>query len=178
MFNEKYIDINDFDYMFGVAVHEVTHALGFISSLYGYWKNEDDVWHEEVSVSYTVRDKNVTAIATPNAVEKFNEQINCEEGLYPELEEYGGSGTAGSHWELRIGYNEYMVGYAMEDMTVSKISLALFEDMGWYEVNWEMEQVLEFAYMQDCEIVTEKCAQKADIPIPNFEEFCYANSDS
>ena len=59
-----------------------------------------------------------------------------------------------------------MGGYALDDMKLSGLTLALFEDMGWYEVNWDMEQVLEFGLASGCEFATEKCAEKGAYPIP------------
>lgn len=62
------------------------------------------------------------------------------------MEEFGGSGTAGSHWESRMVYNDLMAGYAMEDTKISRITLALLEDMGWYRPTYLAQQFLEYGY--------------------------------
>jgi hypothetical protein len=54
--------------------------------------------------------------------------------VHPELEDGGGSGTALSHWETRLFRNEIMTGATSGDAVISPITLALFADMGWYQV--------------------------------------------
>ncbi|KAL1500700.1 hypothetical protein AB1Y20_013347 [Prymnesium parvum] len=56
----------------------------------------------------------------------------CVDGVA--LEGHGGEGTAASHWEARLMHGEVMVGAvrAAEVTPVSQITLALFEDSGWY----------------------------------------------
>lgn len=50
------------------------------------------------------------------------------------LEDEGGSGTAGSHWESRLFMGEIMVGNSLASSrdTLSNITMALAEDSGWY----------------------------------------------
>ena len=60
---------------------------------------------------------------------------NCDHLDGVELEDYGGAGTAGSHWETRIVNKEYMVGTVGDYMIISGFTLSLFEDMGWYIVD-------------------------------------------
>ena len=49
------------------------------------------------------------------------------------LENDGGSGTAGSHWERSVIYNEYMVGIVPRyDGIFSEFTYNLFLDTGWY----------------------------------------------
>lgn len=74
-----------------------------------------------------------------------------------ELEDYGGSGTAGSHWEKRILHNEYMTGIASRNPVYSKFTLALFEDMGYYKVNWTVAEPLKFGKGKGCTFVLKQC---------------------
>lgn len=53
-----------------------------------------------------------------------------------EIEDGGGSGTSGSHLEQRIYYNEVMAGSSTPNPAYSQISLAVFYDSGWYDVDW------------------------------------------
>jgi len=52
-----------------------------------------------------------------------------------ELEDGGGSGTGGSHWEKRIFMNEYMTGTESQHPIFSRLTMALFQDSGWYGVD-------------------------------------------
>ena len=49
------------------------------------------------------------------------------------LEDNGESGSAGSHWDKSWVNNEYMSPQISPSMMyISDMTLALFEDMGWY----------------------------------------------
>ena len=37
-----------------------------------------------------------------------------------------------NHWERRVLYNEYMTSNYIEEPVVSRFTLALLEDTGWY----------------------------------------------
>ena len=58
---------------------------------------------------------------------------------YMPLENSGGDGTAASHWEKRTMGNEIMSGTLSSDLApISNITLALFEDSGWFEPNYDV----------------------------------------
>ena len=52
-----------------------------------------------------------------------------------------GSGTAGGHWEKRVAKGELMVGTAGggHRAPVSELTLAVFEDAGWYMPNYQVD---------------------------------------
>lgn len=87
----------------------------------------------------------------------MSKHFGCDANSGGELESDGGSGTTGSHWEKRVfqvsttsfgvvfGFqlfslflfhlqNEYMTGSSSSDPVFSNLTLALFEDSGWYKV--------------------------------------------
>lgn len=54
-------------------------------------------------ISTTVRDgRTVTSIITPNVVDAVQRHLDCSSVQGAELEDDGGSGSAGSHWEQRL----------------------------------------------------------------------------
>ena len=55
------------------------------------------------------------------------------EGL--ELEDEGGSGTAGSHWDRRVAEEDMMVGIITNLQGMSNFTMSLFEGTGWYKMN-------------------------------------------
>lgn len=97
--NEAYIETDDFDYFFSVLLHECIHTFGFSSYLYDYFRdeNEDRYGSDEVTGISTLRDKEVYYFKTPRVVEELSRRLGCEDPVYPELEDYGSSGTVGSH---------------------------------------------------------------------------------
>ena len=62
---------------------------------------------------------------------RSREHFGCDSLEGAEIEDGGGGGTAGSHFEKRIFMNEFMTGTASKSPIFSAITLALFEDSGW-----------------------------------------------
>lgn len=102
-----------------IIFHEIGHILGF-GTLFSY---QDLVTGNE----YTGLNAN-----------------DAYEGAYPErtssllLEDGGGSGTAGGHWEEDTAYmtgDEIMTGYINEQNWLSTVSIAAYEDLG-YDTIW------------------------------------------
>jgi hypothetical protein len=75
-----------------------------------------------------------------------------------ELETDGGEQSAGAHWEKRILGNEFMVADAdIEDVVYSDITFALFEDSGWYQVDYTYTMPIIWGRNAGCEWFTLKC---------------------
>lgn len=74
-----------------------------------------------------------------------------------ELEDGGGRGTSGSHWEKRLLMNEIMTGSVDTRSVVSKMTLALLEDSGWYKANYSMADRLDWGRNQGTQFVTSPC---------------------
>lgn len=73
------------------------------------------------------------------------------------LENNGGSGTAGSHWERVSFGNEGMTGDDFGDAVFSNFTLLLFKDSGWYEPNLRYAQPLVWAKGDGCKVMKGEC---------------------
>ncbi|CAJ0588886.1 unnamed protein product [Cylicocyclus nassatus] len=82
----------------------------------------------------------VYMIVTPKVRQEARNHFACPTLEGAEVENQGGSGTRGAHWEKRVFENEAMSGVATQVYAVSRLTLALFEDSGWYQVNYETEE--------------------------------------
>jgi len=90
------------EYLTSVLVHEMTHILGFLS-----------YYFEIFNFNFSQMDKYGIQryyLKSPNLLKVAKIYFNCSDIDGVELENYGGSGTAGSHWESRILLGEYMCG--------------------------------------------------------------------
>lgn len=86
--------------------------LGFSSNLYSFYKNSVGASYAAVTASetrtYNGVTKTITKITTPNALAAAQSHFGCTSITGVELEEYGGSGTAGSHWDMRLFMDDIM----------------------------------------------------------------------
>ena len=152
---QNYIQ-SDYSTRLNVLIHETTHILGFSSGLMKFWKKNNVAYLDsELTKSVTMRGSSKTLLVTPNVLTKVRELCATLEGA--ELEDQGGSGTSGSHWEMRTFYNDIMISHVMQDVIVSKITLALLKDTGWYDVNYTMGQELTYAKSAGCDFFNKKC---------------------
>jgi len=160
---EKYLD--------STLIHEMTHILGFLGEFFdqdfGILKEEKDKFG--IKRQY---------IKSPKVLEVARKYFNCESINGVELENYGGEGTAGSHWEARILMGDYMNGVAYTEEVISEFTLALLEDTGIYKPHYYTGGLMRYGKNKGCEFVYEKCVNDYKIN-PKFENefFDYIYSD-
>jgi leishmanolysin len=148
-----------------IAVHEMTHALGFSASMFPTYRDPRTGQPYSFQVTRTLTrsflgtklSKRVTEILLPTVVQAARLHYGCETISGIELEDQGGSGTATSHWEKRILFDEYMTGSSGRAPVFSNITAALFYDMGWYRVNFTHSETLHWGRFKGCPFVTARC---------------------
>jgi hypothetical protein len=156
----------------GLVIHELTHALGFASNLYPLYTKDDGTSYaaSEVTGTDVKRGKSVSMITLPKVVAEGQAAYACASLTGIELEDAGGAGTAGSHWEKRILYNEYMVGdIGPTEKVFSRITLALFDSTGWYQVDYSHSNNLLWGAGEGCSFLDQKCVISG---VAQFPEFC------
>lgn len=92
--------------------------------------------------TYTQNGKTVTKLVTPAIRQQVRQHFSCASLDGAEIEDGGGSGTGGSHLEKRIFMNEFMTGTSSQFPVKSAMTLAVFEDSGWYRVDYAGAQTL------------------------------------
>lgn len=75
------------------------------------------------------------------------------------LEDGGGSGSAGAHFDQNFTYNDYMNPGTTPSPYISKLVLYLFQDMGYYLVNFDMAIDLIFGKNEGCDFI-QNCTSK------------------
>ncbi|KAM4888744.1 leishmanolysin-like peptidase isoform 2-T2 [Thomomys bottae] len=92
-----------------------------------------------------------------HALDEARKHFNCPvlEGM--ELENQGGMGTELNHWEKRLLENEAMTGSHTQNRVLSRITLALMEDTGWYKANYSMAEKLDWGRGMGCDFVRKSC---------------------
>ncbi|XP_023070654.1 leishmanolysin-like peptidase isoform X1 [Piliocolobus tephrosceles] len=173
--------------MLSTVKHEVIHALGFSAGLFAFYHDKDGnpltsrfadglppfnyslglyQWSDKVVRKverlWDIRDNKIVhhtvyLLVTPRVVEEARKHFDCPvlEGM--ELENQGGMGTELNHWEKRLLENEAMTGSHTQNRVLSRITLALMEDTGWYKANYSMAEKLDWGRGMGCDFVRKSC---------------------
>nr|XP_008357189.2 LOW QUALITY PROTEIN: leishmanolysin homolog [Malus domestica] len=142
-------------------IHEVMHVLGFDPHAFAHFRDERK--RRRSQVTEQIMDEKlgrmVTRVLLPRVVmhSRYHYAAFSENFTGLELEDGGGRGTSGSHWEKRLLMNEIMTGSVDTRSVVSKMTLALLEDSGWYQANYSMAENLDWGRNQGTEFVTSPC---------------------
>eukprot|EP01025_Chloroclados_australasicus_P001651 TRINITY_DN10411_c0_g2_i1.p1 TRINITY_DN10411_c0_g2~~TRINITY_DN10411_c0_g2_i1.p1 ORF type:complete len:1043 (-),score=97.76 TRINITY_DN10411_c0_g2_i1:683-3811(-) len=162
-------------YALDTAVHELIHGLFMGRELYQLYIDESGQQYNAV-----VYNGNgvPTQITSPKVVEAAQKIFGCESLQSVPLEDEGGDGTAGSHWEKAIFNRELMLGgqTIQERSIFSRMTLALAEDSGWYVANYTDARELMLGRDAGCEYldVQQQCTQQ---PLPSNLQNAYCNSN-
>lgn len=141
---------------FMICLHEVLHALGLnANDFQDYHPYETNRFHPRIFCELKVKGKKMKFLVTPYA-QKFatkhfgvsmfvGDEGSCEPGI--EIEDGGGPGTAGTHWEIRTYMTELMTGVMMQPdggrfSRLTDATVAALQDTGNYKVTYTMAQPL------------------------------------
>ncbi|XP_018678800.2 uncharacterized protein LOC103986043 isoform X1 [Musa acuminata AAA Group] len=142
-------------------IHEVIHVLGFDPHAFAHFRDERKRRRSQVTMQLMDEKlgRMVTRVVLPRVVmhARYHYGAYSENFTGLELEDGGGRGTSGSHWEKRLLMNEIMTGSVDTKSVVSKMTLALLEDSGWYQANYSMADHLDWGWNQGTEFVTSPC---------------------
>lgn len=122
----------------GVAIHESSHALGFTGG------NFDNLG---MTTGNRVTQSDVAAYV--------QNHFGCPSATGALLEDNGGSGTAGSHWEKAAFMNEYMTGTASTNPVITALTMITFQAMGWYQADLTKTDSLVFGRNGGCGMITD-----------------------
>jgi len=166
--SENPVNIKD-DIM--IALHEITHVLGFSSSLYQYFINPTTKKQLTGHVlSQKVNGQTIQVLNLSPLTNRIRTYFGCSRLTGAYLENDGGDGSAGSHFERRIFFNEYMTASAITDSRITQFSLALLEGTGWYQVDYNMAEPFTYGKNRGCAFLDSSCLTANNKAA--FAEFC------
>ena len=153
-------------YMKNLFFHELTHVLVFSPELFSSLGMMTTRIFDGSFVSF---------INSAKVLTTARQHFNCTSLNGVPLENQGGSGSAGSHWEARYLLGDYMISSDYFDNVISDITLALFEDSGIYKVNYYSGGLFKFGKNMGCEFFDNKCLEGGNTAFKN--EFCTVNNE-
>ncbi|KAF5836425.1 hypothetical protein DUNSADRAFT_5931 [Dunaliella salina] len=171
------------DRVTALMMHELLHGLGFSSSLFGAFINPDTLepkGENAVRSVLEVDGKEVLMVISETVKREARTQFNCQELEGALFEDEGGVGSANAHWEFTHFQGDLMLAstrssVAGEPPRISRITMALMEDTGWYLGNWSaVGGLLQYAQGSGCTLPQRGCAammqeekqQKQSLSVP------------
>ena len=108
-------------YLGMLFLHELSHILAFNDYLFEYFQG----------IKYPITKAIIngverTLLKTPKVLEYARGHFGCPSLGGVELENQGGEGSVGSHWESRIMLGDYMISEDYSEQVISDITLAVF----------------------------------------------------
>ncbi|TNV71142.1 hypothetical protein FGO68_gene11989 [Halteria grandinella] len=176
-FNLKYFNQLDFSKLsdgkwykwIQTTIHEVTHVLGFSSGLFPYYINPNT--NQKLGLQQIVQTSGGRDwIILPQVVNAVKNHFGCSSATGAPLENNGGSGTAGSHWERTTFGNEAMTGSEFPDSVFTTFTFNLLEATGWYQMDHKQSEPFNWGKDEGCGIAQGQC-------VNGLREFCTAGSD-
>lgn len=169
--------LNYFSYL---ILHEMTHVFVMSPTLFQlFWNNDlsttqsiDDI----ITTNVNINGESRIMIKTPLVMKAAANHFNCAALIGVELENQGGTGSAGGHWESRVMLGDYMIASSYEDIFISEITLALFEDSGWYTTKKYTGGLFKYGKNEGCKFLDEKCVVNGVSSFPDY--FCTVNKDA
>ena len=142
---------NSIDFLTMILLHEITHVLCFSRNLFDYFSSPPLLIEKEINGIKKI------LFSSPNVIKQAKRHFVCDyiEGI--ELENQGSSQSIGSHWDSRIMLSDYMTAGGYNEMLISEITLALFEDSGWYDVNYYTGGLFRYGKGLGCDFLNNKC---------------------
>ena len=166
-----YSDLQTKEYFESIILHEFIHVLGFSSFFFV------NVFHNILidEDKFGIERYYINSAKVINVAKKY---YNCNNIKGIELEESGGQGIVGSHWESRILLGEIMNGDIYpEEQVISEFTLAVLEDSGLYKANYYTGGLMRYGKNKGCDFLYEKCVNNGEInPMFENEFFDYYNS--
>ncbi|KAI9202073.1 uncharacterized protein BJ171DRAFT_190725 [Polychytrium aggregatum] len=171
---------NSYNNLISVVVHEMTHILAYSSSLFAFYRDENGNPRTPRSsngqppqdstgayiaspnttlITTTERGYTVQKIILPNVLARARAQFGCPTLNGVEIEHAGSSGTAGSHPTSRLWPFDYMAGalHTGASIDMNAVTLAHFQDSGWYQVNYDLAINSRFGYSAGCDFAMKPC---------------------
>lgn len=139
--------------LFSTFAHEFTHILGFSSNLFDKYVQagtKNTLGRDRVATRVNIGGRSVDAIVLQEVVGYARWFFNCGNLPGVPLEDNGGEGSAGSHWEKLFLPQEYMNPSVENPGIISEFTFALLRGSGWYKTRRYAAQAYDWGQGMGC----------------------------
>lgn len=143
--------INEYLY-FSTFAHEFTHILGFSNDLFDRYVTPSGQKRgtSNVVTNVQIGSQSFTAIKLPEVLDYARSYFGCQNIQGVPLENNGGDGSAGSHWEKTFLPQEYMNPTVENPGIISDFTMNLLRGTGWYRVAGNAAQRYDWGQSAGC----------------------------
>lgn len=151
----------DIDYMVWLSLHEISHVLLFNRALYKHFIDE---LMQPLGISNVLiqtanqKGQKIYNIKTKRVLAKAVQHYNCP-GLQGVPLEFntGGKSAISGHWSRRAMNTDYMIGRSHGENLITEITLAFFEDSGWYKADYAKANIFFWGKGRGCNFFLGSC---------------------
>lgn len=139
--------------LFSTFAHEFTHILGFSNNLFDRFVQpgtKNTLSKSRVVNRVNIGGRYVEAIVLDQVVQFARGFFNCPNLQGVPLEDDGGQGTAGSHWEKLFLPQEYMNPSVENPGIISEFTFSLLRGSGWYKTLKRKAQAYDWGKNSGC----------------------------
>ncbi|EGR29162.1 leishmanolysin family protein, putative [Ichthyophthirius multifiliis] len=131
-----------FEDLMEIIIHEIAHVLGFSDGDANRWVNSDEKHYTNPILKIQIKGIEKQLIKTPNIKKFAQNYYGCQNLHDILLEDQGGTGSVGSHWEQTVIADEYMnASISLNQAYFSGFTTNLLKDTGFYaEIDESMEE--------------------------------------
>jgi len=152
-----------------LTMHEMLHALGFAGSSFKNFIDGNGKTLTGHLKSVVLDGSTRTVLDVEPLTTKLRNHYGCSTLPGAFLENDGGSGTAGSHFERRHFLYEAMTSGVIQGLRLSEFSLAVMEGSGWYLPDYSYADQFLVGQGAGCGFLYTSCSSK---DIYNYNDFC------
>lgn len=174
----------------GTFVHEFYHILVFNSQLFERFRDSSNnvIGTSTLLGTTTLKTKSRTTYKGSNVLSWAKTYLNFNSLTQIVLENDGGSGSAGSHWEHMYWSTDYMSPIDTRPGYLTGMSLNMAVDSGWFTINNNYVQEAVYGKNAGADIQTDTCPtaaikgfcttanEKSCGPDYTFKANCYTDS--
>lgn len=146
-------------------LHEIHHILIMSPDLWVNFYHTTGNPVKNVTVSSKSGTTTQLMVVTPSVINYGKTHFSCSTFQGIPMENEGGSGSAGTHWEKLYLGNEIMTSQMTGKPVYSAFTFALMQDSGWYNVDTSKSEPLLWGRNQGCGFLDFSCSTQ-------YSEFC------
>ena len=151
-----------------LLIHEMTHTLGFSTSLYPYFLDNNGNRLTGHITSGQLDGATSLVLKLSELTSRLRSFFGCSSLAGAYMENSGSGATDGSHFERRHFVYEVMTSGLIYQQRVSEFTLSLLEGSGWYFANYNYAEPYYFGSGEGCGFLFDS----ASVVNSNYGEFC------